>query len=74
MLSYCLNCRKNIESKNPKVVKTKNERTMPLLKSAVCNSKNSKIFKEHETKGLLDKLTGIKIPILSDLPIAKMMF
>ena len=28
MLSYCLKCRKNTESKNPKVVETKNERTM----------------------------------------------
>ena len=25
MLSYCLNCRKNTESKNPKVVSTKTE-------------------------------------------------
>ena len=28
MSSYCLKCRKNRESKNPKVVKTKNERIM----------------------------------------------
>ena len=26
MLSYCLKCRKNTESKNPKVVRTKNEK------------------------------------------------
>ena len=26
MLSYCLKCRKNRENKNPKVVRTKNER------------------------------------------------
>ena len=30
MLSYCLKCRKNIESKNPEVVKTKNRRIMVL--------------------------------------------
>ena len=35
MLSYCLKCRKNAESKNPKVVRTKNERIMPLSKCAV---------------------------------------
>ena len=30
MLSYCLKCRKNTESKNPKVARTKNERIMLL--------------------------------------------
>ena len=35
MLSYCLKCRKNAESKNPKVIRTKNERIMPLSKYAV---------------------------------------
>ena len=39
MLSYCLKCRKNTESKNPKVVKTKNGRIMLLSKCAVCDSK-----------------------------------
>ena len=28
MLSYCLKCRKNTESKNPKAVRTKNGRIM----------------------------------------------
>ena len=32
MLSYCLKCRKNTESKNPEVVKTKNGRIMLLSK------------------------------------------
>ena len=40
MLSYCLKCRKNKESKNPKVVRTKNGRIMFLSKCSVCNSKN----------------------------------
>ena len=39
MLSYCLRCRKNTESKNPKVARTKNERIMPLSKCPVCDSK-----------------------------------
>ena len=30
MLSYCLKCRKNTESKNPKLVKSKNGRIMLL--------------------------------------------
>ena len=46
MLSYCLKCRKNIESKNPKVEKNKNGRIMLLSKCSVCNSKKSKFFKE----------------------------
>ena len=39
MLSYCLKCRKKTESKNPKVVKTKNERIMLSSDFAVCHSK-----------------------------------
>ena len=32
MLLYCLKCRKNTESKNPKIVKAKNGRIMLLSK------------------------------------------
>ena len=60
MLSYCLKCRKNIEIKNPKVVRTKNGRITLLSKCAVCNSKTSKFLKEQEAKGLLSNLAGIK--------------
>ena len=38
MLSYCLMCRKKTESKNPKVVKTKNETIMLSSDFAVCDS------------------------------------
>ena len=41
MLSYCLKCRKNTESKDPKVVRTENGRIMLLSKCAVCDSKKS---------------------------------
>ena len=61
MLSYYLKCRKNIESKNPKVVRTKNGRMM-LSNCVVCNSKKSKFIKEQEASGLLSSL-GIKIPL-----------
>ena len=40
MLSYCLKCRKNTESINPKVSKTSNGKTMILSKCAICGSKN----------------------------------
>ena len=46
MLSYCLKCRKNTKSKNPKVVRTKNRRRMLLSKCAVCASKRLKFIKE----------------------------
>ena len=67
MSSHCLKCRKNVESKNPKVVKTKNERTMLLSKCAVCDSKTSNFIKKQKASGLLSSL-GIKAP-LSKIPL-----
>ena len=65
MLSYCLKCRKNTESKNPKVARAKNGRITLLSKCAVCQI--SKFIKEQETSGLLSSL-GIKTP-LSKIPL-----
>ena len=57
MLSYyCLKCRKNTESKSPKVAKAKNGRTVLLSKCAVCDSNKSKFIKEQEASGLLNSL------------------
>ena len=57
MLSYCLKCRKNTQSKNVEVVKTKNGRIMLLSKCSVCNSKKkSKFLKEQEATGLLSNI------------------
>ena len=53
MLMYCFKCRKNTKSKNPKVVRTKNGRIMPLSKCAVCDSKKLKFIKEQEASTLL---------------------
>ena len=61
MLPYCLNCRKNTESKNPKVVRNKNGRIMFLSKCEVCDGKNSNFIKEQEDSGLSSSL-GIKKP------------
>ena len=47
---------------------------MLLSKCAMCDSTNSKFIREHEPRGLLIYLTGIKVPILSDLPIMKTLF
>ena len=74
MLSYCLKSRKNTESKNPKVVRTKNGRIILLSRFAVCNSKKLKFLKEQEARGLLSNLLGIKVPILSDIPVVNTLF
>ena len=68
MLAYCLKCKKKKQKKNktenvdPKVLKTKNGRTMLLSKCAVCSSKKSRFMKEQEAKGLLSSL-GLKMPL-----------
>ena len=45
MLSYCLKCRKNTGSKNPRVAQTKRGKLMLLSKFAVCCSKKSDLSK-----------------------------
>ena len=62
MLSYCLKCKRYTESKNPKVVKTKNERIMVLSNCAVCDSIKFRFIKEQEAKGLLNMIS--KIPLV----------
>ena len=62
MLSYCLNCGKNTESKNPKIAKTKNGRIMLLSKCAVCESKKLKFTKKQEASKLLSSLE-MKTPL-----------
>ena len=73
MLYYCLKCRKNTESKNPKVAKTKNRRIMLLSKCTVCDSKKSKFIKEQEGSGLLSSL-GIKTPLSKVLLVGLLLF
>ena len=53
MLSYCLKCKRNTESINPKVSKTTNDKAMILSACAICGSKESKFIKQQEAKGLL---------------------
>ena len=62
MPSYCLKCRKNMQSKNLEVVKRKNRRMMLLSKCSVWNSKKSKFLKEQEAIGLLSSLV-IRTPL-----------
>ena len=62
-----MKCRKNTESENPKVAKTKNGRIMLLSNCVVCDTKKSKLLKQQEASGLLSSL-GIKTP-LSKIPL-----
>ena len=65
MSSYCLKCRINTKSLNPR--KSNNGKTMILSKCAICGSKKSRFIKNQEAKGLLSNL-GVKTP-LSKVPI-----
>ena len=47
---------------------------MLLPKCAVRNRKKLKFINEQKATGLLSNLTGIKVPILSDLPIINTLF
>ena len=62
MLSCCLKCNKNAESKNPKVAKTNKEKLMLLSKFAVCIK--SRFIKKKEASSLFSSLgltTGLSI-------------
>ena len=61
MLSYCLKCRKNTDSRNPNIVRRKNKRIMLLPKCEVCDGKKTKFIEEQEASGLLSSL-GMKTP------------
>ena len=67
MLPYCLKCKKNTESINPKVLKTANGKTMMLSKCVICGSKKSKFNKKQQAKGVLSNL-GIRTP-LNKIPL-----
>ena len=56
-----MKCKKNMESKSPNNVKNK-------------NGKKKKCFYQNVQCVILSKLTGIKIPTLSDLPIVNILF
>lgn len=55
MLLYCLNGRKNSESKNLQITKINKGRAMLLSKCSVYNGKKPKFMKEQEAEGFLSK-------------------
>ena len=60
-------CRKNTESKKPKVEKTENGGVMLSSNCAVCRSKKSRFIKEQEASEILSSL-GIRT-LLSQIPL-----
>ena len=72
MKTYCVQCRKNTENIDPKMVRTKNNRLVVQSKCSVCGINKSRVVKEQEAKGLLGNL-GIKTP-LSKIPLLNFLF
>ena len=62
MKTYCMKCRNDTETIDPKMVKAKNNRLIMQSKCPFCRIKKSRFVKEQEAKGLLSNL-GIKTPL-----------
>ena len=67
-----MECRKDTENIDPKIVRTKNNRLVMESKCSVCRIKKSRFIKEQEAKGFLSNL-GIKTP-LSKIPLLNVLF
>ena len=72
MKTYCVNCRKDTENIDPKMVRTKNNTLLMQSKCSVCGIKKSRFVKEQEANGLLSSLR-IKTP-LSKIPSLNVLF
>ena len=72
MKTYCLKCKRDSESINPKMGRTKNNRLLMQSQCSNCRNKKSRFVKEQEAEGLLSDL-GIKIP-LSKIPLLNVLF
>lgn len=59
MLFYCFKCRKQTDSKNPKVSKTKKGKLMNLSKFAASDTSKSRFTKNWKASGILSSL-GLK--------------
>ena len=70
--TYCLSCRKYTKSTNPRMVKSKNDRSMIQSNCAICSSKKSRFIKEQQAKVLLSNL-DIKTP-LNKVPLLNILF
>ena len=69
MKTYCVKCKNDIESIDPKILRTKYGRLLMQSKCTVCGIKKLRFVKEEEAKGLLNNLRS-KTP-LSNIPFFK---
>ena len=58
-IAYCLSCKKDMESIDPKVIKTKNNRQVIISRCSICNNKKSIFISQRS--GLFDSL-GLNTP------------
>ena len=72
MKTYRINCGKDTENIDPKIVRTENNRLVMQSKCSACGIKKSRFIKEQEAKALLSNL-GIKTP-LSKIPLLNVLF
>ena len=72
MKTYCVKRRKVAENIDPKMVTTKNNRSIMQSKCSVCRIKKSRFVKEQEAKSLLSNL-GIKT-LLSKILLLNVLF
>ena len=72
MKTYCMKCGKDTEDIDPKIVRTKNNRSVMQSKCSLCGIKISGFVKEQEAKGLLNNL-GIKTS-LSKITLLNVLF
>ena len=72
MKTYCVKCRRDTVTIDPKMVKEKNNGLVMQSKCSVCVIKMSRYVKEQEAKGLLSNL-GIKTPS-SKVPLLNVFF
>ena len=72
MKTYCVKCKRDTESIDPKMFRTENNRWIMQSKCPVFGIKKSRFVKEQEARGLLSNL-GIKTP-LSKIPLLNILF
>ena len=72
MNTYCLKCKNDTANIDHKMVRTKNNRLLMQSKCIACGTKNSKLVKDQDAKGLLSNI-GIKTP-LSKIPLLNVLF
>ena len=72
MKTYCLKCRTNTESIDPKIFRTKNNKLIMQSKCSDCKNKNSRFVNKQEAEGLLRNL-GIRTPF-SKIPLLNVLF